>query len=174
MASNVTQESRKTITILAEHLKCARMRLWLLRQGIKTAAIFVQSARCWFPNAPPLLHRFLDHQTLDLVLASPDLAHEVAGFVRGDGARDDRTADTACTAERHLALDVNVRDLKENIVSHTSLSSSQIQRTFLSSHRRGRCSRIASGVVSAARTMSSLIPRFRVLVDSLAPFFVWR
>lgn len=71
-------------------------------------------------QCPTVVASILDHQTLDLVLASPDLAHEVAGFVRGDGARDDRTADTACTAERHLALDVNVRDLKEHIVSHTS------------------------------------------------------
>jgi len=39
-----------------------------------------------------------------------------------------------------------------------------IYGTFLSSHRRGRWSRIAAGEVSAVRTMSSDTPRFRVFV----------
>ena len=43
--------------------------------------------------------------------------------------------------------------------------------TFLSSQSRGKCRRISSGSVSAAITMNSLTPRFRVLVASLAPFF---
>ncbi len=43
--------------------------------------------------------------------------------------------------------------------------------TFLSSQRSGRWSRIASGVVSAARTIRSEVPRFSDLVASLAPFF---
>ena len=36
--------------------------------------------------------------------------------------------------------------------------------TFLSSHSRGRCSRISSGSASAAMTMNSEMPRFSVLV----------
>ena len=40
---------------------------------------------------------------------------------------------------------------------------------FLSSARRGRCSRIASGEQSAARMTISACPRFRALVASLAP-----
>lgn len=43
--------------------------------------------------------------------------------------------------------------------------------TFLSSQRRGRCSKISRGSVSAAITTNSQIPRFKVLVASLAPFF---
>jgi len=43
--------------------------------------------------------------------------------------------------------------------------------TFLSSQRSGRCNKISIGSVSAVRTMNSAIPRFKVLVASLAPFF---
>lgn len=45
---------------------------------------------------------------------------------------------------------------------------------FLSSQRRGKWRRMARGAVSAARMMISEIPRFKVLVASLAPFFNWR
>lgn len=42
--------------------------------------------------------------------------------------------------------------------------------TFLSSHKSGRCSKIASGAVSAARTIISDVPLFKVFVASFAPF----
>ena len=41
--------------------------------------------------------------------------------------------------------------------------------TFLSSQRRGRWRRISRGSASAASTMNSAMPRFRVFVASLAP-----
>ena len=41
-----------------------------------------------------------------------------------------------------------------------------------SSHTIGRCSTISRGVASAAMTISSVMPRLRVLVDSLAPFLI--
>ena len=47
------------------------------------------------------------------------------------------------------------------------------QRAKRTSQRRGRWRRIARGLVSAARMISSAIPRFSVLVASLAPFFSW-
>ena len=50
----------------------------------------------------------LDHEALDLVLEGADLAHEVGGLVGGDAAADDSAADTAGTAESHLAGDVNL------------------------------------------------------------------
>ena len=40
----------------------------------------------------------------------------------------------------------------------------------LSSHSSGRCSTISIGSTSAAMTMNSQMPRFSVLVASLAPF----
>ena len=62
-------------------------------------------------EAYPQLHqslRSLDHESLDLVLEGADLAHEVGGLVGGDAAADDSAADTAGTAESHLAGDVNL------------------------------------------------------------------
>lgn len=50
----------------------------------------------------------LDHESLDLVLESADLAHEVGGLVGGDAAADDSAADTAGAAESHLAGDVDL------------------------------------------------------------------
>lgn len=50
----------------------------------------------------------LDHESLDLVLERADLAHEVGGLVGGDAAGDDSAADTAGTAESHLAGDVDL------------------------------------------------------------------
>ena len=43
--------------------------------------------------------------------------------------------------------------------------------TFLSSANKGKCNKISSGSVSAARTMNSQIPLFKVFVASFAPFF---
>jgi hypothetical protein len=43
--------------------------------------------------------------------------------------------------------------------------------TFLSSHKSGRWSRMARGEVSPAKTISSEVPRFSVLVVSFAPLF---
>ena len=45
--------------------------------------------------------------------------------------------------------------------------------TFLSSHNKGKCKTISSGLTSAAMTIKSLIPRFKVFVASLAPFFIF-
>lgn len=50
----------------------------------------------------------LDHESLDLVLESADLAHEVRGLVGGDAAADDSAADTAGAAESHLAGNVDL------------------------------------------------------------------
>lgn len=54
---------------------------------------------------------FLDHESLDLVLESADLAHEVGGLVGGDAAGDDSAGHTAGAAKSHLAGDVNLRSL---------------------------------------------------------------
>lgn len=53
----------------------------------------------------------LDHEPLDLVLESADLAHKVGGLVGGDAARDDSAGDTAGAAKSHLAGDVNLQSL---------------------------------------------------------------
>lgn len=66
------------------------------------------------PKSPGLFRKrsivrnTLDHESLDLVLERADLAHEVGGLVGGDAAADDSAADTAGTAESHLAGDVNL------------------------------------------------------------------
>lgn len=54
----------------------------------------------------------LDHQSLDLVLESADLAHEVGSLVCGDGSGDDGARDTAGATESHLGgnVDVAVRE----------------------------------------------------------------
>jgi hypothetical protein len=57
----------------------------------------------------------LDHEALDLVLEGADLAHEVGGLVGGDAAADDSAADTAGTAESHLAGDVNLEEKSQYI-----------------------------------------------------------
>ena len=43
----------------------------------------------------------------------------------------------------------------------------------LSSHSKGRCNTISKGVESAAITINSLIPLFKVLVASFAPFLTY-
>ena len=55
----------------------------------------------------PYLHT-LDHESLDLVLESADLAHEVGGLVGGDAAADDSAGNTAGAAKSHLAGDVDL------------------------------------------------------------------
>ena len=42
--------------------------------------------------------------------------------------------------------------------------------TFFSSHKMGKCNTISNGLASAAMIISSVIPLFKVLVASLAPF----
>lgn len=54
---------------------------------------------------------YLDLQSLDLVLESPDLAHQVGRLVGGDAAGDDSAGDTAGTSEGHLGRDIDVRDV---------------------------------------------------------------
>lgn len=51
----------------------------------------------------------LDHEALHLVLQRPDLAHEIARFVRSNTARDHGPTDAACATERHLARHVDIR-----------------------------------------------------------------
>jgi hypothetical protein len=59
-----------------------------------------------------VLHPFtgvnLDHQSLDLVLESADLVHEIRRLVGGDAGRDDGAGHTAGAAERGLGGDVDV------------------------------------------------------------------
>lgn len=50
------------------------------------------------------------------------------------------------------------------LLHRTCFDGTKTYGTFLSSHRRGRCSKISRGSVSAAMTMNSEIPRFNVLV----------
>jgi hypothetical protein len=54
----------------------------------------------------------LDHKSLDLVLESADLAHEVRGLVGGDGGSNDGAGNTASATEGHLGGNVAV--LKKN------------------------------------------------------------
>jgi len=68
-----------------------------------------KSQPSWRPTFPIAEDR-LDHEALDLVLEGADLAHEVGGLVGGDAAADDSAADTAGTAESHLAGDVNLKE----------------------------------------------------------------
>lgn len=62
----------------------------------------------------------LDHQTLDLVLDRPDLAHEIARFVGRNGGGNDCAADAAGAAERHFARDIDVRNLWLRVSGCTS------------------------------------------------------
>lgn len=50
----------------------------------------------------------LDHQSLDLVLQVPNLAHQIRSLVGGDACRDDCTTDATCSSESHLTRDVDV------------------------------------------------------------------
>ena len=43
----------------------------------------------------------------------------------------------------------------------------------MSSHNKGRCSRISSGYASAAKIINSAIPLLRVFVASFAPFLIF-
>lgn len=56
----------------------------------------------WYQNT-------LDSKSLDLVLESTDLAHQVGSLVGGDGSGDDGAGNTASTAKSDLGGDVNVR-----------------------------------------------------------------
>jgi hypothetical protein len=53
----------------------------------------------------------LDHKSLDLVLESADLAHEVRGLVGGDGSSNDGAGNTASATESHLGGNVAVENL---------------------------------------------------------------
>ena len=50
----------------------------------------------------------LDHKSLDLVLESTDLAHEVGGLVGGDGSSNDGAGNTASATESHLGGNVAI------------------------------------------------------------------
>lgn len=50
----------------------------------------------------------LDHKSLDLVLESADLAHEVGSLVGGDGGSNDSAGNTASATESHLGGNVAV------------------------------------------------------------------
>lgn len=50
----------------------------------------------------------LDHESLHLVFQTPDLVHEIAGFVRGDARCNHGSADTASTAQSCLARNVYI------------------------------------------------------------------
>ena len=67
---------------------------------------------------------------------------------------------TACSAQSLLWFHEHIGDILNQ------------QKTTFYSHKIGRCSTISSGLASAAMIMSSVIPRLRVLVASLAPFFI--
>jgi hypothetical protein len=50
----------------------------------------------------------LDHKSLDLVLESADLAHEVGGLVGGNGSSNDGARNTAGATKSHLGGNVAV------------------------------------------------------------------
>jgi hypothetical protein len=54
----------------------------------------------------------LDHKSLDLVLESADLAHEVRSLVGGDGSSDDSARNTASATESHLGRNVAIKSHK--------------------------------------------------------------
>lgn len=63
----------------------------------------------------------LDGEALNLVAHGTDLAGQLAGVVAGDAGSNDGAADTAGTAEVHLAAHVDVGDL-HIVVSTRTLS----------------------------------------------------
>lgn len=88
----------------------------------------------------------LDSEALNLVAHSSDLAGELAGVVAGDAGGDDSTADTAGTAEVHLAANVNIGDYQAQVSNRPRLHQNyQLRLPFLSSQRRGRWRRMARG-----------------------------
>lgn len=50
----------------------------------------------------------LNHESLHLILQTPDLVHQVAGFVRGDARCNHGSADTAGTTQSCLAWNINI------------------------------------------------------------------
>lgn len=58
------------------------------------------------PFIPSEADRCLDHESLDFVLESTDLAHEVGSLVGGDGGSDDGAGDTASATKSHLGGNV--------------------------------------------------------------------
>lgn len=57
----------------------------------------------------------LDGEALNLVTHGTDLASKLAGVIASDASSNDSTADTASTAEVHLAGDVDVRNYKTSL-----------------------------------------------------------
>lgn len=97
----------------------------------------------------------------------------------GDRRSNDGARDTAGAAQRLLGRHKHVRDV---LMDNNRISLHEFPRPLrgpssssphppmyeaggtLSSHSRGRCSRISRGSVSAAMMISSAMPRFSVLV----------
>jgi hypothetical protein len=53
----------------------------------------------------------LDHESLDLVLQSSDLVHQIGGFVGSDTGTDNSTRNTTSTTQSSLTWNVNVWDV---------------------------------------------------------------
>lgn len=80
------------------------------RKNSNDHAIVVATEGSRQGEGPPriLYPSALDGQSLDLVLQSPDLAHQVGSLVAGDGSGDNGAGDTAGTAEGDLGGNVDV------------------------------------------------------------------
>jgi len=58
-----------------------------------------------------ILDSSLDHESLDLILKSSDLVHQIGSLVGGDTGTDDSTGNTTSTTQSSLAWNVNVWDV---------------------------------------------------------------
>jgi len=60
---------------------------------------------------PSDLASCLDHESLNFVLQTPNLPHQITRLVRRDTCRYDGSADTTCPAKRGLRGNVDIWDV---------------------------------------------------------------
>lgn len=96
---------------------------------------------CLLHSLPSRADRCLDHESLDLVLESADLAHEVGSLVGGDGGSDDGAGDTAGTAESHLGGNVAAKIISSCPCRNAVIEEMLTCRQHSCPRRAGECAR---------------------------------
>lgn len=92
-------------------------------------------------HLPQGADRSLDHESLDLVLESADLAHEVGSLVGGDGGSDDGAGDTAGAAESHLGGNVAAKKISACPCRNAVIEEMLTCRQRSCPRRAGECAR---------------------------------
>ena len=132
------------------------------------------------PNLQP--YPSLDHESLNLVLDGPDLAHEITSLVGGDTGRDHRTRHTSGPTQGKLAGDVDVGDVL--VLSQEG----QVEQDGERGGVRGQDDNLSGSTIKSLgrcwverRIVSERVlhedqncRRRKYYSPSLAPFFNWR